>query len=172
MVRPCEADAILRYLASNDINIPSAPPVTKWARLRLPNGQVARSAWKEQAMSKQPRMARNVKLLLDGHTAIAEVYFYFNMTIHGQRKTFAMVSEYSDPHQDLLQRSYHTVFACQYHGDASLKLTEVSTIQSVVAMVPHQFPGIDGTLFYLIERPGLDIITIGGINEEDIPDED
>ncbi|KAG1751991.1 hypothetical protein EDD22DRAFT_784823, partial [Suillus occidentalis] len=50
--------------------------------LRLPNGQVAQSAWKENGMSKQPRMARNVKLFVDGHTSIAEVYFYFNMTIH------------------------------------------------------------------------------------------
>lgn len=83
-----------------------------------------------------------------------------------------MVSVYSDPHQELLQRSFHTVFACHHRGDNSLKLTEVSTIQSVVAMVPHQFPGINGTLFYLIERPGLDIIRIGGINEEEIPDED
>jgi hypothetical protein len=92
------------------------------------------------------------------------------MTVHNQCKTFAMVSVYSDPHQE--QCSFHTVFACHHHGDISLKLTEVSTIQSVVVMVPHQFSGINGTLFYLIERPGLDIIRIGGINEEDIPDED
>jgi hypothetical protein len=61
-VRPCEAQVILRYLSDNDIHITSAPLVTRWARLRLPNGQVARSAWKENAMSKQPRMARNVKV--------------------------------------------------------------------------------------------------------------
>ncbi|KAG1730377.1 uncharacterized protein EDB91DRAFT_1085440 [Suillus paluster] len=102
-------------------------------------------------MSKQPRMARNVKLLLDGGTTIVEVYFYFNMTIHSQCKTFAMVSEYSDPHQELLQCSFHAVFTCHYHGDTSLKLTEASTIQSVVAMVPHQFLGINSILFYLIE---------------------
>jgi hypothetical protein len=83
-----------------------------------------------------------------------------------------MVSVYSDPHQDLLHRSFHTVFACHHHGDNSLRLIEVCAIQSVVAMVPHQFPGINGILFYLIERPGLDIITMSGINEEDIPDED
>jgi hypothetical protein len=38
-------------------------------------------------------------------------------------------------------------------------------------MVPHQFPGIDGTLFYLIERPGLDLLTMGGAGE-DIMDEE
>jgi hypothetical protein len=62
IVRPCEADAILRYLSTNGIDIVSAPSVTRWARLRLPNGQVARSAWKENAMSRHPRIARNVKV--------------------------------------------------------------------------------------------------------------
>jgi hypothetical protein len=38
-------------------------------------------------------------------------------------------------------------------------------------MVPHRFPGIDDTLFYLIERPGLDIIQMGG-NEDTVADED
>ncbi|KAG2080465.1 uncharacterized protein F5147DRAFT_784266 [Suillus discolor] len=169
-VRPCESDAILQYLATSDIHIPSAPPVTRWARLCLPNGQVARSAWKENAMSKQPRMARNVKLLIDGHTSIAEVYFYFNMTIHDQQKTFALVSEFSQPHPEL-EHSFQTVFACRHHGDNSLKLIEASTIQAVVAMVPHHFPGINGTLFYLIERPGLDLLTMSGAGE-DILDEE
>ncbi|KAG1729175.1 hypothetical protein EDD22DRAFT_146480 [Suillus occidentalis] len=170
-VRPCESDAIIQYLATNHIHIATAPPITRWARLRLPNGQVARSAWKENGMSKQPRMARNVKLFVDGHTSIAEVYFYFNMTIHDRQKTFALVSEFSQPHPELLEQSFQTVFACRHHGDNSLRLIEVSTIQAVVAMVPHQFPGIDGTLFYLIERPGLDLLTMGGAGE-DIMDEE
>ncbi|KAG1890997.1 hypothetical protein F4604DRAFT_1876202 [Suillus subluteus] len=148
---PCESDAIIRHLATNGIYVASAPPITRWARLCLPNGQVARSAWKENTMSKQPRMAQNVKLSIDGHTSIAEVYFYFNMMIHTWEKTFALVSEFSEPHPDLLECSLQTVFACSHHGDASLRLVEVTAIQSVVAMVPHQFLGINGILFYLIE---------------------
>jgi hypothetical protein len=76
MVRPCEAQAIVRFLANNSgIEIPSAPPITKWARLRLPNGQVARSAWKENAMTKQPRMARNVKVCLLHLHSSANLFF-------------------------------------------------------------------------------------------------
>lgn len=60
--RTCEANAILSYLTANEIHVTSAPPVTRWARLRLPNGQVARSAWKENAMTRQPRIARMVKV--------------------------------------------------------------------------------------------------------------
>lgn len=38
-------------------------------------------------------------------------------------------------------------------------------------MVPHKFPGIDGTLFYMIERPGLDVLKMGGMNK-DLHDKD
>ncbi|KAG1724977.1 hypothetical protein EDB19DRAFT_1915281 [Suillus lakei] len=170
-VQRCESDAILQYLTAKDIHVPTTPRIIRWARLQLPNGQVARSAWKELAMTRQPRMAQNVKLFIDGTTTIAEVLFYFNMTIHDEDKTFALVSEYGPPHPELLERSFQTVIACTYRGDASLRLIEVSHIQSVVAMIPHQFPSIDGVLFYLVERPGLDIIRMGGI-EDNIPDED
>jgi hypothetical protein len=66
LMRPQEADALLRYLGSTvgDSSVSGwCPKVTRWARLRLPNGQVARSRWKE---SLKPlgklRTARNVKV--------------------------------------------------------------------------------------------------------------
>ncbi|KAG2127539.1 uncharacterized protein EDB93DRAFT_1257008 [Suillus bovinus] len=123
-------------------------------------------------MSKQPRMACNVKLLIDSKTTVAEVLFYFNMMLHDEKKTFAFVSEFSQLHTDLFENSSQMVFACRYCGDASLKLVEIHTIQSVVAMIPHNFPGIDGVLFYLVEQPGLDIIRMGGVEEEGILDEE
>ncbi|KAG1769900.1 hypothetical protein EV702DRAFT_978405, partial [Suillus placidus] len=95
--------------------------------LHLPNGQVAWSAWKENAMSKQPRMAHNVKLLVDGKTAVAEVLFYFNMMLHNKEKTLALISEFSQPHTNLFENLFQMVFACHYQGDASLKLVEVHT---------------------------------------------
>lgn len=65
LMRPQEASALLRYLgnaaAENDSGW--CPKVVRWARLRLPNGQVARSRWKE---SLKPlgklRTSRNVKV--------------------------------------------------------------------------------------------------------------
>ncbi|KIK34825.1 hypothetical protein CY34DRAFT_110128 [Suillus luteus UH-Slu-Lm8-n1] len=121
-------------------------------------------------MTRQPRIAQMVKLLIDRKIIIAEVLFYFNMSIHDEEKIFALVSEFGSPHPELLESSFQTIFTCHYQGDASLKLIEVFTVQSVVAMIPHQFPGIDGVLFYLVERLGLDIIKMSGI-EEYIPDE-
>jgi hypothetical protein len=93
------------------------------------------------------------------------------MMIQDQQKTFVLVSQFSQPHLALLEQSFQTVFVCRHNADNSLKLIEVSTIQAVVAMVPHQFPGIDGILFYLIKRPGLDLLTMSGAGEDIIDKE-
>ncbi|KAJ7075031.1 hypothetical protein B0H15DRAFT_894600, partial [Mycena belliarum] len=70
-----EALAIRKYLnaePAGDLKL------KRWARLRLPNGQIARSAWKErQKPLKNVRMARNVKFNATGHDEIGEVQFYF-----------------------------------------------------------------------------------------------
>lgn len=64
-VRQCEADAIKLYMEhereefSNDWE----PDVVRWARLKLPNGQIARSAWKETEKSVvNQRISRNVQV--------------------------------------------------------------------------------------------------------------
>jgi len=41
----------------------SGQKILRWARLRLPNGQTARSLWNETARKKTPRRARNVKVI-------------------------------------------------------------------------------------------------------------
>jgi len=63
-----EKAAFATYLRDNHNIDPGedwAPVLVRWARLRLPNGQVARSAWKEKLKPlEKVRMARNVKVLL------------------------------------------------------------------------------------------------------------
>ena len=79
LMRPQEAGAFLYYLrraaaegSSESLDCNWCPKVTRWARLRLPNGQVARSRWKE---SLKPlgklRTARNVKV---GHLLVKPIY--------------------------------------------------------------------------------------------------
>jgi hypothetical protein len=60
----CEAMALISYLAAhgNNVTIDQCPRIIRWARLQIPNGQVARSSWKENAMTRMPRMARNIKV--------------------------------------------------------------------------------------------------------------
>ncbi|KAH9847962.1 hypothetical protein C2E23DRAFT_691847, partial [Lenzites betulinus] len=61
-----EADALLLYLTAKGIPVQGwLPVVWKWARLRLPNGQIARTAWKEcerENRGKDVRRARMVKV--------------------------------------------------------------------------------------------------------------
>lgn len=94
---------------------------------------------------------------------IAEVLFYFIITINNHDLTLACVSCYSQPHEDLLKASHGTLLSCTRHG--IVKIIDVKSISAVVAMVPHQpFPGEDR--FFLVEKPGLDTTTIGGKDEE------
>jgi hypothetical protein len=62
----CERLAFADYLKNTHaVQVPDcwSPEVVRWARLRLPNGQVARSAWKEKLKPlEKVRMARNVKV--------------------------------------------------------------------------------------------------------------
>ena len=48
-ISPEEEEAIITFFDKLGENIPSEwkPQVVKWARLQLPNGQIARSAWKK-----------------------------------------------------------------------------------------------------------------------------
>ena len=61
-----ERSALMKYLEHWHIHVIDdsdewRPMVTRWARLRLPNGQIARSAWKEKEKAKV-RIARNIKV--------------------------------------------------------------------------------------------------------------
>ena len=64
----CERDVFATYLMPNhslSIVADWSPKIICWARLRIPNGQVARSAWKEcQRPEGKVRIARNVKVIL------------------------------------------------------------------------------------------------------------
>lgn len=65
MITPAEKLAIDNFIKKIDpqLNPSSWYKLMRWARLRLPNGQVARSRWKEEKMKKDKiRMARNVKV--------------------------------------------------------------------------------------------------------------
>lgn len=96
---------------------------------------------------------------------IAEVRFYFRIRANSLEHTLALVSCYSPPHPGLLEASQGTLWSCT--RVESVKVIDVKHISAVVAMVPHQpFPGEEGGgRFFLVEKPGLDITTIGGIEQ-------
>jgi hypothetical protein len=65
-MRPCEKLAFAAYLSDThalQVAEDWSPGIARWARLGLPNGQVARSSWKEKLKPlKKVRMARNIKV--------------------------------------------------------------------------------------------------------------
>ena len=81
-----------------------------------------------------------------------------------------MVSLYSDPCQDLLKLSYNTLLSCTH--DKGMRVIDVKTIRSVIAMVPHKpFHEDTQQRYFIVEKPGLDVAYLGG-NVEVVPDEE
>ncbi len=80
-MQAAEAEALRTYFRQQHIDISITAPdwcpsIARWARLRLPNGQIARSKWKEgmKALDKI-RIARNVKVSRFGtHGSHTNVY--------------------------------------------------------------------------------------------------
>jgi hypothetical protein len=108
----------------------------------------------------------------------AEVRFFFGALVKGERLTLALVSLYSPPNPALLSDSYNTLWSCQYHGSDSFQVVNVKQIVSVVAMVPLPAEVTesgdsgeeDEESYFVVEKPGLEIFYLGGV-EEDLSDD-
>jgi hypothetical protein len=72
-----------------------------------------------------------------------------------------------------LEESYNTVWSCGYERDEHLVVIPVQKIISVVAMVPHlvtlDLGGEEeqSLSYFLVEKPGLDMIDFAGYQEVD-----
>ena len=184
-VTALEAVAINAYLRRIEMPEQANPHVVRWAHLRLPNGQIARSAWKESLKPlTKLRMSRNVKVSLfictrrpltkryqlshENRLGFGEIQFFFRVRHGDETDTLALVSLFGPPHAGLLEQSYHTIWSCERQVENALQVIDVKTIQSVVAMIPHQ-PRIPGERrkdrFFVVEKPGLDVADLGGYEE-------
>lgn len=109
------------------------------------------------------------QILYNNEICIAEAYFYIHVQHEGREMALALVSLYSKPDPTILRHSMNTLWSCKHQGDSALKFIEVKTIQAIVAMIPHK-PAIIGQQteeqFFLVEKPGLDVAIIAGIEEE------
>jgi len=77
LLRDPEVGALQSFFTGTgqrDIQLPARPRVTRWSRLLLPNGQIARSLMKEGQGLEGIRMARNVKVSIassyEGHIVL------------------------------------------------------------------------------------------------------
>lgn len=111
----------------------------------------------------------------DQSIAFAEVSFYFQLpiTVDGESKdkTYALVSRYSPPHAEMLKKSYNTYWSCTHGRVENMEIIPVERILSVVSIIPHKlFEDDSEQRYFVVEKPGLDIADIGGV-EESTPDE-
>lgn len=171
------------------------PYIRRWSRLRLPNGQVARSAWGELARtSRQVRRSRNIKVratifllahLLsctslqfkgdDNSCEFGEVKYYFQLRLAGDMRTFAVVAVHSRPDDHLLRLSSNTLWACKHGDDTSLAVIDVAKIESVVAVVPYPRTPAEGHLpdehfvgrHFVMEKLGLEVMRFSGLPEDE-----
>ncbi|EJD50606.1 hypothetical protein AURDEDRAFT_58434, partial [Auricularia subglabra TFB-10046 SS5] len=177
-----ESQALHRFVATVCPSDPDLsawdPHVVKWARLHLPNGQIARSTFKEHAKSQQNlRVTRNVKVVLDGKTRFAEVRYYFRYPFGDEIRTLCMLLPFGEADSQLYRESSGTVYSCRPLEEAAVRVVDVSAIVAVVAMIPHpihflQLAGEDMVRrftgnFFVVERPGLDIMALGDPIEDD-----
>ncbi|KAL6301085.1 hypothetical protein BKA93DRAFT_819140 [Sparassis latifolia] len=174
-VQACEGDAIRAFLIAHEQQNYSGNwftnlTVTRWARLHLPTGQIARSLWNEACRPlEQVQIARNVKIQRNGRIEFGEVQYYFQMRVDEKPRSLAMMLLYSSPDATLLESSSGTVWACEHLGERSMIVVDVGSIISVVGMVPHQFQvnGKNIDRFFVLEKMGLEVTYMGGVEEED-----
>ena len=99
----------------------------------------------------------------------------------------AMASIYSAPDHFLREASYDTILSCTYLGNTSLRIVDIKSIESVIAMIPHcvrRALGIEQIMVqglailmetadewnwenrvFVAEKPGLEIAYMGGTEE-------
>ncbi|KZT69500.1 hypothetical protein DAEQUDRAFT_756881 [Daedalea quercina L-15889] len=135
--------------------------IARWSRLGLPNGQIARSVWKECERNEDTvRRSRNVKFNLNGQTSIGEVEYFLMVKViaDGPVQALALVRPYTRPDAALLERSSQTVWAIN-----------VKNIQTVVGMCPMPQASLHAASmqsgYFLIEKLGLDILYMDGTRE-------
>ncbi|KAI1788196.1 hypothetical protein LXA43DRAFT_895032 [Ganoderma leucocontextum] len=149
--------------------------IQKWARCRLPNGQICRSAWKEIA-NNMTRIARNVKLSHHPNSErfeYAEIQYYFQCPLADETRTLAVVSKYGPPNEELLRESSGVVWACcKLETNGALAVIDVKSIQACVAMVPSELPHPDASepgcvVYFAVDKIGVDIGHLGDMDEPD-----
>ncbi|CDO72198.1 hypothetical protein BN946_scf184970.g50 [Trametes cinnabarina] len=179
-----EATALHRYLHKLGQQVASSwnPSVQRWARLRLPNGQIAWTAWKECALESRGRAVRRARMikLAGAQSRFGEVQYFFLMDVCGHTRALAMVAPFSSPDLAVLSESENTLWACTYPGLDEREVVECSDIVSVVAMVPLPLTPAERqhaseeneSRFFVVEKPGLDVAVLAGRNDEEDNEDD
>jgi hypothetical protein len=133
--------------------------VCRWAKLRLPNGQKARSIWFESTITTSVRRASCVEVSIAfvlfipaclnlyqiehmSHMRIADVVFYFFICFGDLQHPLTLVNLFSLPDKNILLASSGAVHLCD--PLQGLVVISIASIRSVVAMFPEMVINEDG----------------------------
>ncbi|KAH9847975.1 hypothetical protein C2E23DRAFT_740410 [Lenzites betulinus] len=155
------------------------PAMWKWARVRLPNGQIARTAWKECAGEARGNAVRRSRMVKLKDQRFAEVQYFFRLgVVEDHTLNLAMLSVFTPPDPAILRETQDVLLACRYQGAQSREVVDIKDIVSVVAMVPlprrreeAEDPRSDALYadrFFAVEKLGLDMVWFG---REDVPED-
>ncbi|KAL0571300.1 hypothetical protein V5O48_010665 [Marasmius crinis-equi] len=156
--------------------------VRRRGKLLLPNDQKVRSVWNEELSKRKDRRRSTIaKFYENGKVYYGEVQYYFLLCFPEQSYPLAMVSVFSEPDQDLLEKSYKTVYLCRYQGQGAMKVIGVKQIKALVGMVPDFRISAEKTtitppdLYFLVEKPSLqgqEFFGLGDVGEQEDDDDD
>ena len=76
------------------------------------------------------------QVLHQGTICLAEARFYFQAKVEGVEETLALCFIYSPVNYNLREYTHSTLNICNYEGEDSLIIIWVTSILSVIAMVP------------------------------------
>ena len=168
--------------------------VCRWAKLRLPNGQKARSVWHESSAKKDLRctscvevgfffddrpeilsLMGTLQIRREGGICIGNVQFYFYICFGKAQHPLAMVSLFSLPDTEVLSDSSGTVYLCKpLSAPEGLVVLPVTAILSVVSMFPEMRVSEDGVIsetgkFSLMRHAFIELahFSDGGLFDDD-----
>ena len=177
-----EANTILKYWEQKGWPNQDKWPrgVKRWSRLRLPNGQIARSKWYESHSTRPLRKTTCVKVCnitfffafkanklfycqinVNGTTAIADIEYFFRLQFGETVHSLALVTMFSPPDEEVLRESHHAAYICHRGGTDALTVVDIKSIIAVVSMVPDYQVTVEGEIivpenrFSLIEAAFL-----------------
>ncbi|TBU31544.1 hypothetical protein BD311DRAFT_737524 [Dichomitus squalens] len=175
-----DSRALGAFLAAQVVQVPEGwtPRLIKWGRLRLPNGETARTAWKECEGERRGRPVHRARMVKLTDNSIAEVQYFFRLQRMREDRgtdevdmTLAMISVFTPPDPAIVRDTYGTLLACRYQGDASRKVIDVKRIKALIAMIPlpprreeAEDPcaaELYSNRFFVVERLGFDSSMIG-----------
>ncbi|KAH8828854.1 hypothetical protein DL96DRAFT_1554525 [Flagelloscypha sp. PMI_526] len=174
-VSEVEAAAFRTFLRSNGVQISNTHKIRirRWARVGLPNGQIARSRWKEEANGLK-RTARNVTVCLGHETRFAEVHYYCKILVQDTEHHVAVASFYSTPHPELYANSFGTYISIHHNRDVDVRVIDIKSISSVVMVAPDPRyclfyrDGTEENRFFAMSKPGLKVLNnLIGLVEQD-----